>query len=101
MPLLKLVTNIDAGDVGTLVVGWELEYNYEIPSNIHPDNDTNKSEENRSVAHIGYCELHIFDKVGVMITHSYTRNKRIREILEKELLESVENKSIQEIKDDI
>ena len=98
MGLLRLVTNIDAGDVGTLVVGWELKYWMDLPSETHPDNPIQSLEEYREVESIGYVELHIYDKVGVMITHSYTRNKKIREILEKQLLEIIANQSIEELK---
>ena len=99
MPLLKLVTNIDAGDAGSLSVSWELKYWYDVPSETHPDAHQDVVEF-RDVESINGIEFVMFDKLSFILPPTYKEVKRVREILEKELLEAIENKSIEELKED-
>ena len=99
MPLLNLVTNIDAGDAGSLSVSWELKYWYDVPSEIHPDAHQD-TVEYRDVEEINSVEFLLFDKLGFILPTTYRDITKVREILEKELLEAIENKSIEELKED-
>jgi hypothetical protein len=97
----KIVSNIqttlDGGEIGPLVVTWDMESFYDEPHGVHPDNPLNQDIEYRVVDNIRAVELQAFDKIGIDLTVRYKLDKKLRVMLEDKLIAAVEEESTESL----
>jgi len=85
----RKTTSIEGDPIGSLVVDWDCETETTLPSDRHPDNQSNQMTSVCTVGTIHSVEFQIFDKVGVDITKKVLKNQRLVGILEEQLLENI------------
>jgi hypothetical protein len=84
----SIQTIIDAGQLGSLVVDWDVNAYLNAPDT-HPDNSSRLSDEFHEVHAIGSIELQIFDKQGINFINAFHGKELER--LKDLLLEDVES----------
>jgi hypothetical protein len=93
---ITLTTKLYKDDVNPLEVKWGLEYEYQTPEGVHPDNWLQDREEIRSFGSLISVDVVLSDKISVPVTEHYLRGP-MRSRLEADLMEAVEYTPIEEL----
>lgn len=93
----NIQTTLPGEGIGSLVVTWDMEIEYDIPASRHEDDTCSFPEETRAVEKIRSVEFQVYDKVGIDITKTVLGNRTLTGKLEDDLLSAVEFQSREEL----